>query len=155
MPMNKAEDMNLFEHLEKIDVLIAEIKNYASRSIGIDEQVPSSARTGSAVDIALRIYRQRRARAKHFSVERLFGEPAWDMLLDLFIRQERGEVVSIKSACIGSMVPHTTALRWLNLLAMEGLVALEDDPADHRRRNVILSPRAIEAMANFLHEIED
>lgn len=154
MPMDSKEKLKLSKKLDQLRGLLDDIMECANRSSEVDSQNFALARRGSNIEAARKIYHQRRARARHFSEQSLFGEPAWDMLLDIFIRQELGEVVSIKSACIGSMVPHTTALRWLNVLAAEGLVGLEDDPTDHRRRNVILTPRGAEAMANFLHEIE-
>ena len=71
----------------------------------------------------------RRLRARHFS-EQLFREPAWDMLLDLFIQEAKGRRSSIKSVCVAACVPPTTALRWVVWLENAGLilrrVAFED-----------------------------
>ena len=154
MLMNEEEKRKLFDDLEHIRGLLHDIKKGADHEKEARPRHKALTRPGSNIDIARRIYSERRARAKHFSEQGLFGEPAWDMLLDLFIRQELGEIVSIKSACIGSAAPHTTALRWLNALAIDGLVRLEDDPFDQRRRNVSLTPLGTKAMKNFLAEIE-
>lgn len=47
----------------------------------------------------------------------LFGEPAWDMIVDLFIAAEENKTVSVSSLCIDASVPMTTVLRWNNILA--------------------------------------
>lgn len=76
--------------------------------------------------------RQRRARSRFFS-EGLFGEAAWDILLDLYLSEVRGKAVSITSACIAAAVPPTTALRSLKVLENGGLVERQGDPGDGRR----------------------
>jgi len=63
------------------------------------------------VELARQTYDDRRRRNKIFQSEELFGEPAWDILLDLFIAAKERRRVSVTSACIGSAVPSTTALR--------------------------------------------
>jgi len=100
-------------------------------------------------ELAQRLYRDRRRRAEIFADETLFGEPAWDILLDLFVAGEKGKRVAVTSACIGSGVPSTTALRWLNVLEMRGLVEREDDNHDARRSFVRLTPKARLQMAEY------
>jgi hypothetical protein len=96
----------------------------------------------------------RRKRAAIFGNPDLFGEPAWDILLDLFIAQGEGKTVSVSSACIGSAAPATTGLRWLSVLADEGLVMRENDPADLRRVLVRLTPAGQAAMERFFEAVE-
>ena len=50
----------------------------------------------------------RQARARLFDAE-LFGDPAWDMLLDLTAAHGEGAQVSVTSLCIAASVPATTA----------------------------------------------
>lgn len=100
--------------------------------------------------LARKIYTLRRKRAAIFGNADLFGEPAWDILLDLFIAQAESKDVSVSSACIGSAAPATTALRWLGVLTEEGLIARENDPQDTRRVLVRLTPAGLTAMNRFL-----
>jgi hypothetical protein len=89
-----------------------------------------------------------RRRRERFLAADLLGEPAWDILLDLFIAARRGRVVSTSSACVGANVPATTALRWLQVLHDRGLVDRFADKRDSRRTLVSISPsgdRVIEA----------
>jgi len=101
------------------------------------------------VELARQSYDDRRRRTKIFGSEELFGEPAWDILLDLFIAAKERRRVSVTSACIGSAVPSTTALRWISILERQGLLTREADPGDARRIYVGLSPRGYEAMLEY------
>jgi len=98
---------------------------------------------------ARRTYRNRRSRATAFGDESLFGEPAWDLMLDLFIAAKERKRVPVTSACIGAAVPTTTALRWLAVLEERGLVVREADPCDARRVFVRLSAEAYGKMVAF------
>ena len=99
--------------------------------------------------MARKAYALRRKRDTIFGKPDLFGEPAWDILLDLYIAQGEGKSVSVSSACIGSAAPATTGLRWLGVLADEGLVVRENDAGDHRRVLVRLTLKGRTAMERF------
>jgi DNA-binding MarR family transcriptional regulator len=103
--------------------------------------------------LAQRIYRARRQRAEFWPAE-LFGEPVWDILLDLYIRACEGRDVSVTSACVASSVPSSTALRWLNLLESNGLVDRHDAPHDSRVHYVRLTMDGTRRMQQFLRQIE-
>jgi hypothetical protein len=104
----------------------------------------------SLLALARHTYALRRQRAELFGSADLFGEPAWDILLDLYIARGEGKPVSVSSACIGSASPPTTGLRWLSVLTEQGLIAREADAQDHRRIMVHLTERGIAAMERFL-----
>ena len=106
------------------------------------------------LDLARKTYALRRKRAAIFGKPELFGEPAWDILLDLYIAQAEGKPVSVSSACIGSASPATTGLRWLGILADEGLVVRENDCDDHRRVLVRLTAAGMAAMERFFETFE-
>jgi DNA-binding MarR family transcriptional regulator len=94
------------------------------------------------------IIANRQARARFFDAE-LFGDPAWDMLLDLTAAHGEGARVSVTSLCIAAGVPATTALRWLSQMVESGLFVRVPDPADRRRAFIALSDRALAAMAGY------
>ncbi|MEO0056785.1 MAG: hypothetical protein RIT17_221 [Pseudomonadota bacterium] len=90
----------------------------------------------------------RQARARFFDAE-LFGDPAWDMLLDLTAAHGEGAQVSVTSLCIAASVPATTALRWLTQMVESGIFVRVPDPADKRRAFIALSDRSLAAMAGY------
>lgn len=83
----------------------------------------------------------------------IFGEPGWDLLLDLYIASHDRKTVSVTSACVAAAVPVTTALRWLGHLEAKGLVLRAPDASDRRRMLVSLTPRGIELMETCLAQI--
>ena len=95
-------------------------------------------------------YAIRRRRDRHLPGD-LFGEPTWDILLDLYVATREDRPVPTTSACIGANVPPTTALRWLRILEARGLVEREEDGRDGRRTFVRLSARGLAAMDDWLH----
>lgn len=79
--------------------------------------------------------RERSRRTAHFPAM-LLGEPAWDILLDLYCHSCRRQEVSVTSACLAARVPVTTGLRWVGLLESGGFIARR--PSKKDRRAVIL-----------------
>jgi DNA-binding transcriptional ArsR family regulator len=103
--------------------------------------------------IARETYAVRRRRHKALPAD-LFGEPTWDILLDLYIAAREDRRVPTTSACIGAHVPPTTALRWLRILEARGLVEREDDGRDGRRTFVRLSDGGLGAMDKTLEMLD-
>jgi len=95
-------------------------------------------RENYALNRAVVILENRRRRREVFDND-LFWEPAWDILLYLFIQGSKGMQVSISNACTASAAPATTALRWLSELETRGLVVRRNDEQDARRIFVALS----------------
>lgn len=103
--------------------------------------------------LAAVIYALRRKRDAVADVSGLFGEPAWDILLDVFIAASRGQETQVSSVCIDAGVPSTTILRWIARLEREGLIYRQADTADARRRYVRLTPQGHALMERVLHAI--
>lgn len=98
---------------------------------------------------ALEIRRVRAARHRFLRPE-LLGEPAWDILLDLYISRAQGRRVTVSCACLASMVPPTTGLRHLHTLVEGGEVMRRADPDDGRRVFLELSPAGLQAIEQAL-----
>lgn len=86
--------------------------------------------------LALAIYRMRRARDREMPPA-LLGEPAWDMLLALYLELPG---IGIATFCFGSGVPHSTAMRWVAALEEAGL-ALRTRSSEPDRDMVSLTPQ--------------
>lgn len=80
----------------------------------------------------------------------LFADPAWDILLDLYICHAQGSRGTISDACLASGVPATTALRWIRILESRDLVLRERDPNDRRRTFLALSDEGVQKMEQAL-----
>lgn len=76
----------------------------------------------------------------------LFADPAWDMMLDLYVQTSRGVSVSVTSACIGGTAPPTTALRYLTDLEKRGVVQRFSNPTDKRSLHVRMTEEGMELM---------
>ena len=101
----------------------------------------------TSVARAIEIYRSRRRRDAAFGEDAdLFGEPAWDILLDLLDADAHGRRISVTSASLASSVPATTGLRMIAILEERGLVMRTDDPLDRRRSHVSLTGKGRAAM---------
>jgi DNA-binding MarR family transcriptional regulator len=111
---------------------------------------PLEAYGGEAVvELARNMYALRRNRDAIFGGE-LFSEPAWDILLHLFVAGADGGVVSVLAACNGAAAPQTTALRKLRQLEEARLIVRAGDPADARRAYVRLSALACRKIRSLL-----
>ena len=106
-----------------------------------------SARTGT--ERVVRNIIRTRAERRRFLPDHLFADPAWDMLLDLYLADILAKRVTVSSLCIASNVPSTTALRWIKTLEKEGLAERGHDPRDQRRRFISLSGNGLASMDGF------
>lgn len=97
-------------------------------------------------DLARKAYADRRRRTGIPGTAGLFGEPAWDILLDLFIAARESRRVSLANACAGAAVPEASALRWIAILERRGLIVGEGPGHDRRLK---LSPQAHESLVEY------
>ena len=107
--------------------------------------------TREALVQAARRELERRRRRTRFLPEGMFGEPAWEILLMLYVEQHG---VRLKIARLTEMIglPGTTTLRWVNYLQDRHLILREEHPTDRRAVFVRLTPKAIETIDGFFSE---
>jgi hypothetical protein len=91
---------------------------------------------------------ERRERERFFDPQ-LFADPAWDMLLDLFLGELEHRSICVSSLCIAAATPPTTALRWIGNMTDAGLFERYPDPTDKRRHFLRLSEDARRAMHGY------
>lgn len=99
------------------------------------------------------LYKIRRIRDRTFSDDDIFGDPAWDMLLDLVYAERDHKSVSVTSACMAASVPPTTALRWVSILENKGYIERTQDKLDGRRRYVMLTEKGRVLMNRFFAQL--
>jgi hypothetical protein len=105
----------------------------------------------ATVEEARRHFRLRRIRDQQFGPG-LFGEPAWDLLLDLYIAASDPHLVSVMSASLATPVSAEDTARWLTLLEKQGLVERFTSGPEMSRAIVTLSQKAFDQMTRLLSD---
>ncbi len=151
-PFHSEADGELVRYLENALALVRAraapklATNLDDMSIGFLQQA-----TFNLTDAAKALYRARRQRERYFdTLTGAFSEPAWDLMLDLFIAGREGRRVSVSSAAIAADVPSTTALRWIGMLEGEGIIVREADIVDRRRSWLRLGEAASLQMERYI-----
>lgn len=79
----------------------------------------------------------------------LFSDPAWDMLLELYVASLAQRRLIFSRLIERSGVAPTTASRWVTVLEKEGLVERSSDRLDSRLVLLILTDAGRNAMDNY------
>ena len=114
---------------------------------------PTSPEPSALPDTALlqALLRLRHLRAELFP-EKLFAQPAWDMLLELLECRLHRRRISVSSLYLAAHVPPATALRRIQEMEDIGLIARVCDPSDRRRQFVELTPRTLHQLQIFFRQ---
>ena len=88
-----------------------------------------------------------------FLNDSFFGEPAWGILLNLYLSHVEDRPMRITSLCISSGVPPTTALRWIGQMTEAGILNRTVDKLDPRATYIFLSDDALGGMYNYLKSV--
>ena len=97
------------------------------------------------------IIEARRRRNSLFSPD-LFADPAWDIMLELFLARLECRTTAASELGYKTNVPMTTSLRWIDKLQTDGWVKRIPDPRDHRRVLLELSDRGADVMHVWLSD---
>lgn len=83
----------------------------------------------------------------------MFGEPAWDMLLSLYVGSRSGARQTVSNLCRSSGASQTTALRWIDYLEEQSFVARRASPTDRRVSYVDLTDVGRDAVENYFAKL--
>jgi len=111
-----------------------------------NSKVPTSA---ELLTLAETMLLEQAERTRWFS-DLLLSEPGWAILLELYIRHERGSVSTIETASFASRTSIETARRWINALVVQGWVTIDQGPNFVDPTTVSLSPTGLSAMRAHL-----
>ena len=103
------------------------------------------------IDTVRAVIEARALRGQYFEPA-FFADPAWDLLLELFLAHLEQRRLSVSALFKAGGIPATTNLRWLAKLEQDALVERENDTLDARRTWVSLSPKGREAMKRYFNE---
>lgn len=117
----------------------------------IEPQLLSKLGSGKThtASLAKHIYAARAERAKFLGAD-LFGEPAWDILLSLYVAEHEDRRMKISAACNESGVPASTALRWIERLIELKLLKRFQNHLDSRSSFVELTEEGLQKMEQVL-----
>lgn len=96
--------------------------------------------SAAALANARKVAHRRLLRQQLIGAPELFGDPAWEMLVDLFIHECEGKDLSIGALCVPVGIPMSSALRLVQKLCVAGIVRRIHDPVDGRRSIIRLDP---------------
>jgi len=82
----------------------------------------------------------------------MFGEPAWDLLLNLYVMDRKDSRLTIGHLIQLAGTAQTTSLRWLEYLEDQGLITRQQHPTDARKAFVALTDKARETLASYLSQ---
>jgi len=103
-----------------------------------------------AAEFVSHFIRTRRKRKSLFS-NSLFSDPAWDILLVLFLADLRGERMAVTNVARAASIPMATAIRWIETLERKGWALRVPDRVDRRRVFAELSNQGSAAMRGWLN----
>jgi DNA-binding MarR family transcriptional regulator len=117
-------------------------------------QAPSPEQQEDLRAAATREQFQRGLRRRFFDPH-VFGEPAWDILLALYVIDNVERRLSIAQLTTIAHVPLTTGLRWLTYLEEQDLVSRAVAPSDQRMVLIELTDTGRRAMEGYLTSVRD
>lgn len=98
--------------------------------------------------VAERLYAERRRRDEYFPAA-LFGEPAWDLLLALFIAHDEGRHVPLQEAYAAAKVDPSEGPALVDRLIASGLVT-----RSHNRWNaILLTDQGMDRLGDYLADL--
>ena len=114
---------------EQLERMLRAVDGNVSANTNSQQITPTEVAVKKAIDLIE--ITKRRSRFTAFA--NLFADPAWFILLDLFVRQHSGLQTSVSSACHASFSPLTTALRHIAILTERNVIQRQYDSVDQRR----------------------
>lgn len=135
----------------KLSAVAAEFNGrvaHAEEPVSVADE-PSDA---TLVAHAQAVLAERRMRREYLPPE-LFHEPAWDMMLALFVARDDRQPMNIKALVSMSDAPVTTSQRWIEHLHKLKLIDRVIDPSDRRRMEVSLSHTGDLALRAYLRAL--
>jgi hypothetical protein len=151
---------------EGLQAALAIVRQATVRLASINERFPadtatitgryetsSDGRSSAALRIvAERLYSNRRIRDAMFPPG-LFGEPAWDLLLALYIAQDEGKDLTLAKAYAAAKVDPREGPALIDRLVSAGVVLRNRTRQDRRCKGVALTESAFNRLTDYLIDL--
>ena len=156
--LGRALDVQIFDH---IIVTAARVHHIVSEDFLAGSVTKPSAFTlrsdadPEAVRVlenARAVMRRRMLRRQLIGSPELFGEPGWDMLLDLFVHECEGRSLAMSSLCISAGIPTSSAMKLIQKLCDAGILERIPDHRDGRRSLMRLYPGIAHRLSAYFGE---
>lgn len=139
------------EKMEALDGLIS-----SSNSIDMQASLPSdnNIKAEELVRRAEKLLRWSRLKADTLNLgSGLFADSCWNMCLDVYICDLKDEKITVSSIAHSSGIPMTTAMRYINVMAEEGLLEKSPNPSDNRMIFISTSATCKEKISTILRHL--
>jgi DNA-binding MarR family transcriptional regulator len=111
-----------------------------------------SGEIGGLRAVAERLYDERRRRDARFPPG-LFGEPAWDLLLALFVAYEDGRDLTLPEAYEAARIDPAEGPALVEKLTAAGLVTERRTRQDRRRMGLGLTDLAVDRLVDYFADV--
>jgi DNA-binding MarR family transcriptional regulator len=128
-PESKKHAQRALEHLKEIAA--------NPDRMALPVSFPSRPRKEGRAGAVSHYLRMRRYREKLFG--EIFADPAWDMLLELYLAELEKRQLSVTAVSVAGAVPPSTGIRWITTMTEAGMIERVADPYDRRRTYLHLS----------------
>ena len=108
--------------------------------------------SGSALMQCAKAIVHRRKKRSAFFPSAMFGEPAWHILLTLYVGEDQpGQTVTSLAALMSA--PQSSTIRWLDYLEGQRFIVRESHPTDKRSAISRLTEKGRGAIEGYLSEL--
>ncbi|MGB3723391.1 MAG: winged helix DNA-binding protein [Pacificimonas sp.] len=142
-PLSLLAADELGDHSLEVLVATAHMAIEAVRKRRMDDNM----RGRVSVKQLISLYEKRR---KIFSETGIMGDPAWQILLDLYSREKLGLRTTIMSVIVASGATQTTGLRYVKELVRAGYLVRDENIEDKRSAFLSLSASATEKLETII-----
>jgi DNA-binding MarR family transcriptional regulator len=136
---------------ERLDAALAIVRQATVRLAALTDRFPPDGGTWLRA-VADRLYSERRKRDSLFPPG-LFGEPAWDLLLALFVAHEDGRELSFAESYEAAKIDPREGPALIDRLASAGLVLRSRAQRDRWSHSVVLTDHAVERLSDYLTDL--
>ncbi|HWI86000.1 MAG TPA: hypothetical protein VNT42_06730 [Sphingomonas sp.] len=134
---------------DKVDAI-----DLQTRKLIDDATRAANVQSGELVQRARQIVADRKQRERYFD-PMLFSNPAWDILLGLYVAGAEGQAVHALDLCLTSNMPQSVTLRWAAYLQQEDMVIETPNPVEGRPTLMRLTDQTRMAIAAYLGSISN
>lgn len=142
---------NLLRLSNEVSRIASDLARLSTEPTKFEQRAGTTNKTDVTAEDVVAVISARRLRSRYLPYD-LFADPAWDMMLNLFLAELTGQPMAVSRLTHSAEVPATTALRWMNTMIERGIFRRRSDPFDKRRFFIELSADASKAMREYFSE---